>query len=802
MGSEVNSTGNDAALASQGREPSETQLRTLVEQASDGIFLADLHGRYTYVNEAGCRMLGYEREEIVGKSIVDLIPPGEVGRLWSEQSAMLDGQIRIGEWMVQRKDGTWLPVEVSAKIHPDGQWQGFVRDISERKQLEAEREALFRQVDNDRQWLQTVIDTVPMGMLLFLPEGRLTFNRRTEELLGMKLSPTAGSAQYASRILFADGRPVPPEELPSARALRGTTIIAEDYIVERSDGSRAPVIASVAPIRNPDGRVIGIVGAFQDVSERVRAEEQVREKQRLLQAIFDILPVGVFIADKTGRLVQTNPAAERIWTGVRYVGVPEYGQYQGWWVDTGKPIAPEDWGMARAIMKGETSLRELIRIQCFDGSFKTVIHHAMPLRGEAGEIEGGVVVIEDITALHEAQEKRRRSEQLLRTVIDLLPVGLWIADRDGRITLTNPAGARIWQGTRHVGPEQYGEYKGWSLETGEPIGAEEWGLTRALKRGETSRAEVIRIQCFDGSFKTVVNFAAPIKSASGEITGAVAVNEDITALQRTQDQLRAAVTDREHILAIVSHDLRNPLAVILSGLEAVSRAARSLPGGEKISDFSAVMLGAASGMSGLIDDLLAVAVSATGRSMFTLEPVAAGDVLAQAAVAARPLLARKSISLEVQSSGPLPMLSADPARISRVFANLTDNAFKFTPDRGTVTFAAETVAGGARFSVANSGQALPADQLDLMFQPFWQAARSDTRGTGLGLSICRSIVEAHGGTIWAEPAASQRLRICFVLPPAAAVGDARVERPQDAGGPAINPPAPDTAAENRGRLDS
>jgi PAS domain S-box-containing protein len=747
---------SDLSTPAYTREPSQDALRALVDLAPDGIFIADGEGRYTYVNQAGCRLLGYEQEEIIGKTILDLIRPDEARRLWQSREQMRRGATDVSEWELRRKDGAWITVEVHANILPNGQWQGFVREVAERK-------ALVAKIESERKWLRTLVDTLPLGVLLVQADGRLFFNRRTEELLGMRLSPDGGSTQYANRILFPDGTPVPREQLVSARVLRGETVTGEEYLVERPDGERAPVLGSAAPMRDADGRVVGAIGVFHDMSERMRMEQAIRTNERLLKGIFDILPVGVWIADGTGRIVSNNPAGERIWKGARYVPVAEFGQYKGWWVDTGKPIAAEEWALARAL-RGETSLAELVRIQCFDGSFKTILNSAVPLRDESGGITGAIVVNEDITALHEAQEKQRASEQLLRTVIDLLPVGLWIADREGRLTLANPAGERIWQGTRLVGPEQYAEYKGWWVETGKPIAPDEWGLSRAIRKGETSRGELIRIQSFDGAFRTVINWAAPIRSDAGEVVGAVAVNEDITSLQHTQEQLRAAVRDREEILAIVAHDLRNPLTGLMMGASAVEHQARGLPGGEPVRELAASLIDIARRMSGLVDDLLAVAVASTGGpSMLRPAPVAASSLLGKAADGARPRLAKEGLELEVQARGDLPQVGADADRILRVFANLLDNALKFTSPPGRVTLAAERTSGGVRFSVANSGPALPPAQLGAMFQPFWQAGR-DRRGAGLGLSICRSIVEAHGGTIWAEPAEGQRVRVCFVLP--------------------------------------
>ena len=746
-------------------EPGDVEWRLLIENAPDAILVAAADGRLTFVNDCGCRWLGRERSELYGSQLSDVFARDEAQ--WSSNSR--SDLPRVGprpiEGRLLRRDGTWIFVEATEQVLPDGQWLGFLRDVGERKTRDAERDAIFARTESDRQWLQTVLDTLPLGVMLFHPGGRLSFNHRTEELLGMSLSPTGGTAQYASRILFPDGRPVPPDRLVSARVLRnGETIAGEQFLIERTDGSRVPVLGSAAPMRDADGRVIGAAGVFQDISEIVRMGQAIRANERLLQDIINILPVGVWLADRTGRLVRTNPTGERIWGGARYLSIREFGQYKGWWVDTGKPIEAEEWGMARAITRGETSTAELIRIQSFDGSFKTILHSAAPLRDETGSITGAIVVNEDITALHEAQENRRASEQLLRTVFDLLPVGLWVTDREGRITLANPAGGRMWAGVRYVGPEDYAEYKAWWVETGALIASEEWALQRAIRHGETSRGELLRIQCFDGSFKTVINWAAPIRSDAGEIVGAVAVNEDVTSLQHTQEQLRAAVREREEILAIVTHDLRTPLNSLMLGAAAAERQASVLPGGERVRALAATLVDISRHMSGLVDDLLAVAVGAAGGpSMLKPAPIGASLLLARAAEAVRPLLAREGLELEIRTTGDLPQVNVDADRMLRVFANLLDNALKHTVAPGRITLAADEGAGGVLFCVSNSGTALPEDQLREMFQPFWQADR-DWRGAGLGLSICRSIVEAHGGSIWAEPAEGERVRVCFVLP--------------------------------------
>ncbi|NKE67350.1 PAS domain S-box protein [Ramlibacter sp. RBP-2] len=739
-------------------------LHALIDHAPDGIFVADAAGSYLYVNDAGCAMLGYTRDELMRQRIQQAVPDTDLGRLDRARAAMIEGTTGATDWTLRRKDGSLLPVEVTARILPDGQWQGFVRDISERRALQAEREALFQQVDADRRQLQTLVDTLPLAVMLYQPDGSIVANRRCEELIGMAVAPAAGSAQYADRIFFADGRPVPPDQLMSARALRGETVIAEEFIVRRPDGFELPVLASAAPITDAGRRTIGGVGVFQDMSERMRLERQVHDNEQLLKSVFDLLPVGIWIADASGRIVGHNPAAERIWCGAPHVGPEQFGEFQGWFVDTGKPIAPDEWAMARAIRNGETCIGELVRIRCFDGSHKTIIHSAAPLRGEDGRITGGIVLNEDITALHAAQERLRASEELFRTVFDLLPVGLWIADREGRITRGNPAGHRIWQGGGDMGPEHYGRQMGWRVDTGKPLLPEEWGIPRALRDGETSTRDLVRIQCFDGSMKTVINWAGPIRSDSGEITGAIAVNEDVTALHQTQEQLRAAVRDREEILALVTHDLRSPLSAITTLAATVALKAHKLPGGEPVRAMADNMMEIARQMSALVSDLLSVAVVRSGGATLKLVPARATALLEKAARAARPLLAREGIDFEIHAHGELPAVHVDSDRILRVFANLLDNACKFTRRGGKVILGAEALSAGVRYCIANSGPELPARELEAMFQPFWQAGRGDLRGAGLGLAICRAIVEAHGGSIWAEPSAGQRVRICFLLP--------------------------------------
>jgi PAS domain S-box-containing protein len=614
--------------------PALEQFQTLLDLAPDGVFVADRQGRLSFVNEAGCRLLGYSREELSSMTITDFFAVEDRERLGRAKAELLRGETHVDEWRLRRKDGSLVDVEVSAKLLPEGLCQGFVRDISKRKALEAERQTLLTQTEAHARWLRAVVDTLPLAVLLFHLDGRITFNRRAEQFMGAELRPEQGSAQYAGRIYYPDGRPIPQGAFFSERVLkRGESVTAEEYLIERADGERIPLLASAGPILDDSGAILGAVGVFQDMTERMRMEEAIRANERLLQAIFELLPVGVWVADATGRIVLENPAGRRIWGGANFRGLGRAQDPKGWWIETDEPVKPE-----------------------------------------------------------------------------------------------------------------------------------EWGIFRALRDGETRRGELIRIQSFDGTFKTIINWAAPLRSDAGAVVGAIAVNEEVTSLQQTQEQLREAVREREQILAIVAHDLRQPLHRIMLGASAAEARAADLPGGESVRALAASLVEISGRMSGLVDDLLAVAVETAGQSsLLKRAPVSAAGLLAKAAEAVRPLFRRAQLDLDVSVLSWLPVLHVDEDRILRVFANLFDNAMKFTAAPGHVRVTAERVVGGVRFSIGNTGPALDGEELAVMFRPFWQAA-SDRRGAGLGLSICRSIIEAHGGSIWAEPAEGERVRVNFMLP--------------------------------------
>lgn len=152
----------------------------LCEQASDGIFIANLDGQYTYVNTAACNMLGYSREELIGKTIADLIPPGDINRLEKSKTLLIHaGEIQIEEWLLKAKNGTFIPTEISAKILADGRWQALVRDLSATKKAEKRFTHIF--------------ESAPDGQLLVDSDGVIQLvNERCERMFGYLRSELIG----------------------------------------------------------------------------------------------------------------------------------------------------------------------------------------------------------------------------------------------------------------------------------------------------------------------------------------------------------------------------------------------------------------------------------------------------------------------------------------------------------------------------------------------------------------------------------------------------------------------------------
>ena len=233
---------------------------------------------------------------------------------------------------------------------------------------------------------------------------------------------------------------------------------------------------------------------------------------------------------------------------------------------------------------------------------------------------------------------------------------------------------------------------------------------------------------------------------------------------RLYEEARQATRAREEVLAVVSHDLRNPLNAVLLAAMVLDEYSDADRWTERERKQLHAIRNSAQQMTTLIQDLVEVVALETGGRAPSAERVEPGVFLDAVAEMFRDLAAQQGIRLGVEGAGELPAVAAERARILQVFSNLMGNALRFTPAGGTVTVGAAPAPGGVGFFVADTGPGIPPEHLPHLFDRFWQAHPGERKGLGLGLAIARGIVETHGGRIWAESRPGQGSTFFFTLP--------------------------------------
>jgi two-component system NarL family sensor kinase len=269
---------------------------------------------------------------------------------------------------------------------------------------------------------------------------------------------------------------------------------------------------------------------MSDITEPERSEEVRRQIEGGFRRLIEVMPVAVYVCDKTGIIQDYNRRAVELWGREPRPGDPAQ-QYCGslrLYSPDGTFVPHEQSPMAEVLKTGIEARDLETVIERPDGSRTTVLVNIVPLRHDSGELIGAMNCFQDITDRKRAEGSLRESERLLRLVLDALPVGVAVVDRAGDIILSNPVSYRIWGGSIRSGPQRYAESKAWWHATGEKVAPGEWASARALLQGETSVNEVVEIESFDGVRKIIQNSAVPIRDSDGRITGAVVVNEDIS----------------------------------------------------------------------------------------------------------------------------------------------------------------------------------------------------------------------------------------------------------------------------------
>ena len=247
-----------------------------------------------------------------------------------------------------------------------------------------------------------------------------------------------------------------------------------------------------------------------------------------------------------------------------------------------------------------------------------------------------------------------------------------------------------------------------------------------------------------------------------------AVLRDVSARYRAEEALHQAIRARDDMMGIVSHDLRNPASAVkmlARSIQAEARERSDIPA--DVVERVEIMQQAAAQIDALIQDLLDVTRLEAGRLTVARRNVAPAPLVEAALYSMRTLAESSAVELTASYDDDLPLVYADPERVTQLLSNLVGNALKFTPAGGRVEVRVQPYGDGALVSVVDTGEGIPADQLPHVFDRFFQVTSSrmaSRHGAGLGLPIARGIVEAHGGTIWIESAPGRGTTVRFTLP--------------------------------------
>lgn len=545
-----------------------------------------------------------------------------------------------------------------------------------------------------------------------------------------------------------------------------------DIASEAGESIRHYVDFVYQPVRGPDGTITGIFVQGSDVTDHFLAEEELHEMSRSaaesareaererarLDALLEAAPVGIAYADANGRLVVSNQENHRLWgTHPMSSSVDEYREWKGWWADGsarhGRRIEPHEWGLARALA-GEQVAGDVIEIEPFHtaGTRRTVLLRAAPVVDDTGAVEGAVVLQIDITDQVQSRQALQASEARFRTITDAMPQMVWSTTPDGSADYFN----RQWYD--FLGTEEGTGLGGTWIEAIHPDDrdhtTERWH--RSTRTGELYEVEY-RMRHRSGEYRWVLARGLPVRDERGEIVRWMGTSTEIhqhklveAALLDREAALREADQRKDEFLAMLAHELRNPLAPI-----STAAALLGMPSANPsvVSKASAIIRRQVGHVTDLVDDLLDVSRVTRGKVVLERETVDLRTAARAAIEQARPLIEEQRHTFSTLIGNEPIWVCGDFTRLTQVVANLLNNAAKYTPAGGQVKLEVRVEAGLACIVVADNGTGMSPTLVPHVFDLFTQAERTSDRaqgGLGIGLALVKSLVSLHEGTVEAS----------------------------------------------------
>lgn len=590
------------------------------------------------------------------------------------------------------------------------------------------------------QLLHQLLATLPVGAYACDRDGLITyFNPHAVRIWGRTPAVSNPADRYCGsfRLFFLSGEPIPHEQCLMARALsEGRDFDGEEVIVQRPDGSRIIALAHASVLQSAAGDITGAICILVDV----RASQRAGEAQQLLQAIVNSSDDAIYSRSLDGQILSWNPGAERLfgYAAAEIVGTS---------IDRLIPVErrAEDRATLDRVRRGERVTHyETVRLTK-SGERVEISLTTSPIFDAAGQVIGISKIARDITAAKRAARELRSSEERFTRFTQNLPGLAWIKDLDGRYLLINDACERAFQRPR---AEICGRT---DFEMFPATTADQFRQNDQLATQSPAGLQTVETLLHDDGIvhhSLVTKFPIPGVDGQPALIGGMAI--DITARIQAEDALREADRRKDEFLAMLAHELRNPLAPLSNSLQILRLSDDLTPAVEAMRD---VMQRQVDHLVRLVDDLLEVSRITRGKVELRKELVELAAIIAGAVETSRPLIESAGHQLAVTICSEPLTVDADPVRLGQVVSNLLNNAAKYTEDGGQIWLTVRAEQNEALISVRDTGAGIPAEMLPRIFDMFAQLDSTMRRaqgGLGIGLTLAKTLVDMHGGGIEAR----------------------------------------------------
>lgn len=527
--------------------------------------------------------------------------------------------------------------------------------------------------------------------------------------------------------------------------------------------------------------------AFAQPAPQQGEGDELLDSSEMAKAIAENSTQGFAMMDRRGYCVYAN----RAWLDMTGYSAEEIGAQPLHYLvhhhhPDGRPYPMEECPIDRALPENfDVRAHEDLFFRK-DGSSFEVACAASPIFRN-GEPAFTIIEIRDVTeqkrqarellsnerhAVQLAQAAEERQRQL-DAVLDATPVGIGVVDTNGKLILVNRANRELWgeSMTMAEAVDQYADYQGWwadgGTRDGQPLRPRDWALARVLA-GESVDNDIVEIAPFyqHAARKTIALSARPIHDEHGAIRGAVVAQVDITLQKQAELALRQADRNKDDFIAILAHELRNPLAPIRTAVDLFRMFDAGNPVLKRATEAMARQV---AHITRLVDDLLDVARISRGRIELRREPCDIVRVVTQTAGDYRESVQANGVELRIEVGAAPLWVDGDGARLVQIVGNLLHNAAKFTHEGNRITVRAGEHEGPggpeAVIEVEDDGAGMAPELMATLFQPFIQAAQGLDRsggGLGLGLALVKGLAELHGGSVSAS-SRGPGLGACFTV---------------------------------------